>query len=212
MSVIDLPPIAEVTQVSAPVTFHVITGRRYLHALEEPAKGLDQIRAWRERSIFMIDEHTGLVAAETEYGTYSYYWPPAYRSDDIFTFLARLDFDYFMNKAAKQPYRVLDFDRTLAELRRDLLQDRRDHNVDKASARDRWEALASIEAEYPLNEDGFYHHWHGNGALTDWLYGADIPLLSKDHGSARYFWEVIWHTLINSEPFRAHMKSKTVAA
>lgn len=209
---ISLPPIATVAEVPAAVTFEVITGSRYLHALEQPDNGQDQIRSWRERSRFSIDEATGLVQAETEYGTFSYYWPPAYRSEDLFTFLAHLDFYYFMGKAAKQPHRVLDLPRTLAELRRDIIRDRRDGSIGRAAARDRWEGLDRLDGEAPQSGDAFMRIWHDISELADWLYGADVSYHEMDHGGARYFWDVIWAALIGSDAFRRHMRPKAAAA
>jgi hypothetical protein len=209
---IALPPFASVAEIEAPVTFEVFTGRRYLHALEEPDVGKGQIRCWRERARFSIDDASGLVQAETEYGTFSYYWPPAYRSEDLFTFLADLDFDYFMNKAAKQPYRVLDLNRTIASFRREIIRERREGWMERDVARDRWEGLDRLEGEAPQSGDEFMRIWHDISALSDWLYGADVSYHEMDHGGARHFWDVIWAALIASTEFRRHMRPKAEAA
>jgi hypothetical protein len=212
MTPIALPPIAIVAEVPAPVTFEVITGRRYLHALEEPDDGSNQVRGFRERSRFSFDEATGLVQIESEYGTFSYYWPPAYRGEDLFTFLADLDFDYFMGKAAKQRYRILDLERTLTDLRLRLIEGRRGGWIGRGVARDRWEALERLEGEHMVTGEDFMRVWHDVSELADWLYGMDAYYLEKDDPGARHFWDVIWKALIDSPEFRRHMKPKAVAA
>lgn len=211
MSAVDLPPIRIAREMPAPVMIEVITGNRTLRSLE-PVKDIDQVTAWRDRAIFTIDEATGLVMCESQYGTFSYHWPPAYRSCDIFTFLASLDFDYFMKKAAKEPYREIDLDRTIANLREDLLRERRQRDVKKDAARDRWDALAAIAGEYPRTDDDFLRFWFNDSDLVGW-FGGDIPsIYSRDTFSARHFWDVIWMTLIESEPFCSRKAPKEQAA
>jgi hypothetical protein len=209
---IPLPPIAIVAEVPAPVTFEVITGRRYLHALEAPDDGRDQVRGFRERARFSIDDASGLVQIESEYGTFSYYWPPAHRREDLFTFLASLDFYYFMGKAAKQPHRVLDLDRTIAGFRKEILMERRSLVIGPATARYRWDGLDRLDGEAPQSGDDFMRIWHDISDLADWLYGADVSYHEMDHGGARHFWDEVWATLIASPEYRRHMRPKAAAA
>src|SRR3546814_11053560 len=54
-----------------------------------------------------------------------YTWHPSRRESDIFTFLASLDFDYFMEKACKCPWRIFDLDRTIAHHRDEIRTERR---------------------------------------------------------------------------------------
>jgi hypothetical protein len=209
---IELPPISTVTEVPAPVTFKVITGRRYLHALGEPPDGQNDVRAGRERSTIMIDEQSGLVLIESDYGAYAYHWPPAHRVEDIFTFLAHLDFDYFMNKAAKQPWREIDLRKTIDHHRRTVRGERWQRDITKEEARDRWDALDGLLAEAPATIDEFLRLWHEPHALYSWLYGADVAIVSRNTFAARYFWDVIWKALIESDAFRVHMKRTTRVA
>lgn len=208
---IELPPVRQVRERPAPVMIEVITGNRWLNSLE-PMKDKDQVGAWRERSLFTLDEASGLVTAETDYGSFSYFWPPAHRSRDLFTFLADLDFGYFMGKAAKQPYQELDLERTMRVLRTELVEARRRNNCTRAEARDRWTALAEIDADNPRSEDEFLRRWYDDRDLVRWYDGELPPLYSRDTFGARHFWDVIWATLIASEPFRARMAPQAVAA
>lgn len=183
-----------VRELPGPVTFEVITrteGGKY-----------------RERSLFTMDEATGLFMAESPYGTFSYYWSPANRGENLYQFIAGLDFDYFMGKAAKQDYRELDIERTLAGYRRDVIQERRQwSSLTKEQAREVWDALRALEAENPLSRDGFMHYWHQNDTLSEWRYGIDVTYGERDSWCARFFFETILKTLIESEAYQARRAS-----
>lgn len=207
-----LQPLAHVAEVAAPITFEVITGNRYIRVVDGPIPW-GEIKSYRERSIFLIDDRTGLVSAETEYGSYAYHWPPAHRGEDIFTFLASLQFDYFMGKAAKQLYREIDLDRTIRDYRLQLVQTRRDRELSKEAARACWAALESLlhEVDRRLPDD-FVHAWYRSNALCRWIDACDVgPWLADTH-QARHFWDVIWATLISSDAFRRRMVAKEAAA
>lgn len=162
---------------------------------------------FRERSVFTLDEVTGLFMAESPYGTFSYYWPPAYRCSNLYTFIAGLDFDYFMNKAAKQPYREMDLERTLKGCRRDLIEERRKWgDPTKDRAREIWDALKSIEHNGPFSsEESFLHHWYYDSTLGDWRQPYDISVTRRDRYCARFFFDTILDTLIKSDAYRARI-------
>lgn len=169
----------DVCEIASPVTFKVITGQR-----------------WRERSVFQMDESSGLFMAETPWGTFSYYWPPAYRGCNLFQFLASLDFDYFMGKAAKQPSREIDATETVRRYRAELIQHRRRYmELDKQTTRELWDLLGSLEDN--RSRDEFLNAWAGS-PLDRWISVFDASVCERDTAAARAFWDGPWRQLITS--------------
>ena len=211
---IELEPIRRVTVLPAPVMLEVVTANRSLCLLTEPDPGSrqEQVVAWPDRSVFTIDDRTGLFQAQTPYGDFAYHWPPAYRSCDLFTFLASLDFGYFMGKASSKPYREPDWERTFRNLRKEILEHRRKWgDLTRDQARGCWEELESIERNQPFGEEGFYRLWWDSPDLSKWTNSEPVSISYRDTFAARHFWDVIWQALVSSEAFRSYMK-KTEAA
>lgn len=202
VSHVPLPGIAEAREIAAPVMIEVITGNRWITNGEE--------RSNRERSLFTLHEQTGLFQAETPYGTYSYTWPPAHRRENLFDFLASLDFGYFMGKAYAGDYRELDLAATCGELRKMIIEKRIDSDLDKDNAREAWDRLRALEDEGARDENEFAHAW--NDAMLEGLCSVfDLPFNHRDKFECRHFWDVIWPVLINSDPFRSRRALANVA-
>ena len=85
----------------------------------------------------------GELVAYTSFGTYGYHW--THCGEPFKAFLCDLEFSYFMQKASTE-YKEFDFDASLAAIRRTVLEHRRATDIDKATAKDIWEALQNIEA------------------------------------------------------------------
>src|SRR3546814_15212613 len=87
-------------------------------------------------------EATGAFSCQSGFMDFAYTWHPSRRESDIFTFLASLDFDYFMEKACKCPWRIFDLDRTIAHHRDEIRTERRGRRnftdqIGKAPCRER---------------------------------------------------------------------------
>jgi hypothetical protein len=179
--------VVSVTERRSPVVIEVVTDEG----------------GWKSRSVFHLDEASGLVMAESAWGTYSYYWPPAYRDSNLFAFLASLDFDYFMGKAARQPWRELDEERTFAHHQRAIVDERRSGDLTRERARILWEALTRFVAGgYAGSSAEFLNLWHQSPELAEWRYGPDVVTVERDTAEARQFWHGPWLGLLGSAPFR----------
>lgn len=211
MPILPLGRIGEVEILPSPVLFRVRTGHTFLRQLED-----GEVQSSSEYATFTIDEGTGGFSCQSEYGDYAYVWPPHARRTDIFTFLASLGFDYFMNKAAKDSWRILDLAATIEYHRNEIRQERRGrrHSADlsKEMANDLWEALDEIAQEHPRTESDFYAAWHRQPVLGEFFVDYAPHVTMKVSPIAQTFWDEVWKTLIASPQFRAYMRKPAIAA
>lgn len=180
--------ITRVREISPPRQFEVITGTSHLRQLEGGA-----LREYKELALFTIDDATGSLNVASQYGNYAYQWT-SIGSRTLASFLCSLDMQYFMEKAAQQPWRELDLDATIVELRRELF-DRRRHNPDtvtKAIARAVWEDLEALSYETPQTNDQLFVHYQQLSNLYDFFPPYDMDLSSRTTATAQHFWDVIW--------------------
>lgn len=202
MSGIKIGRADRAVEVQGPRAYEVRTGDRYLHGLED-----GEIRCWPEYHLFIVDERTGSLLIEGGYGTFSYGWPAVARGpQSLHAFLYDLHFDYFMGKASKQPHRIVDHERTVAELKRDLIKTRWEYGRwkgtawTKARVRSMWDDLTSWECDVQgadlvrrLFED---HDWY------EYLDCSD-PSYMQDHPRMRRFWDEVW-SVFREQILRPH--------
>lgn len=192
MSALDLGRLDRVTEVQGPRAYEVRTGNRYLHGLED-----GEIRHWPEYHLFILDERTGSIMIEGGYGTFSYGWTSRGRDCSLHAFLYGLDFDYFMTKAAKQPHRIVDHDRTVRELKKSLIESRRDAGLSeratwtKRRVREMWDHLDSLEGDYRDKE--LVSRLYEDRDWYEWLDCSD-PSYMQDAPCMRRFWDDVWET------------------
>lgn len=188
-------PYLNIAEAQGPRAYEVRTGRKYLTALE----GGD-VRCWPEYHLILVDERTGHLTVEGGYGTFAYGWPNVARGpESLHSFLYDLEFDYFMGKASKQPYRIVDLDATMERLKRDLIRDRREGWLDKKEARDLWHGLecggdndSRSFVESLMRESG----WCARLDYSD-------PSVMIDHPGMRNFWNEVWRPFAE-EVLRPH--------
>lgn len=177
-------PYLNIAEAAGPKAYEVRSGSRFLTALED-----GEVRCWPEYHLILIDERTGYVTIEGGYGTFSYRWPSVARGpESLHSFLYDLNFDYFMGKAAKQPYRVADLDKTVAGLRRQLIEDRRRLDIDRREARDLWQALEDADHD---GADQFVRALYDDAHWSARLDYSD-PLVMVDDPGVRRFWAEVW--------------------
>src|SRR3546814_6236585 len=112
----------------SPTLFRVNFGHQFLRQLEDGTLATDA-----QHAIVTIDEATGAFSCQSGFMDFAYTWHPSRRESDIFTFLASLDFDYFMEKACKCPWRIFDLDRTIAHHRDEIRTERRGRSEEHTS-------------------------------------------------------------------------------
>lgn len=210
MSVINFAPKVDVEILPSPVMFRVRSTDRFLRQLE----GGEPI-GFSEIATVTVDESTGSVSCQSGFGDFSYSWN-ARGGADIFTFLASLSFDYFMNKAAKQPWQEFDLARTIEYHRNEIRMERRGRrafcDLSKELANELWDALDSIEAEYPRDETHFGFLWQNHSCLSEFFNDYAPATYTRVSPTAQSFWDRLWRPLVTSAQFRAHMKPQREVA
>jgi hypothetical protein len=180
---IHVGPYFDCREAEGPKAYEVRNGQRFLSALED-----GKVQCWPEYHLILIDERTGNLLIEGGYGTFSYGWSRSGRDgESLHSFLYDLDFDYFMKKAAKQPYRVIDLDATVKGLRKDLLRERHDGSYTRDEAREMWETLEAAEGY----GSGLVDRLCEDGQWSEFLDYSD-PSVMVDHPRMRRFWDEVW--------------------
>lgn len=138
----------------------------------------------------------GAVSIQSDYGTYAYTWT-ATGDGPFLEFLCRLDFDYFMTKACGD-YHVFDYEKTVRNLKRRIIEQRRTgamHDMSKDDARGLWDILEA--SEHTSNADYFVSELLRHDVMCEWFDGdyCDIALYSPNP-QAVGFWNEIWPHLV----------------
>lgn len=85
--------------------------------------------------------HDGLVCCNTDYGDYSYWWHAF--GDDIIEFLLQINTGYLLGKVS--PRDEYDGEETEKEIKRLIIQARRDGSLSQEDAREEWDLLGDLE-------------------------------------------------------------------
>jgi len=187
-----------VREITPPRQYEVLTGRSYLQTLEN-----GDITTWTERATFTLDEVTGQVSIQSEYGDFAYRWTSIGKST-LAEFLCSLDMDYFMNKAAGSAWQEMDFDSTIVQLKSDIIEYRREHNwpggCTKEKARSAWDEVDSIDGGDVRTPDQFYYHYNQLSDVQDIIPTYDLEICHRIKPTAQYFWDVVMRA------FRDHIR------
>jgi hypothetical protein len=189
----------------SPTLFRVNFSHRFIRGLEDGAFITEP-----QHAIVTIDEATGAFSCQSGFMDFAYTWPPSRRDGDIFSFLASLDFEYFMEKACKSPWKIFDLDRTISYHREEIRTERRGRRqsteLSVEVANQRWDALTVIEKARPDDEANFMLLWERHAALRDWSVDYPPALYTKIAPRAQAFWDQIWTTLVQSPQFHSHKR------
>ncbi len=128
----------------------------------------------------------GSFDAQSDYGSYSYTWS-SIGDRTLRKFIMGLDFGYFMGKA-KPGYMRFDSRATTDEVRRMILERRREGDLAKSDARDMYDNLYMLEEA--SSEDSYYANWYDYfGRLCD---SYDAPNIAKPDAQSLAFWNDVW--------------------
>lgn len=128
----------------------------------------------------------GAIDAQSDYGSYSYQWG-ATGSDDIREFLVGLDYSYFMGKAHPSHGYETDWEGTAEDLKRLILQDRRQAQMTAENARACFDAIDSLEwGEAIFYQMGDYPE------LSRFYADCDYPKKTRRQGQCNGFWTIVW--------------------
>lgn len=139
----------------------------------------DLIHGW---AVLMWDDR-GVVTLHTDHGSWVHQWHPRnIGASSIAAFLAGLNSGYASGKFMGQACRVTDFERTVAEAKKQLLEMRRDGDVEADDAREEWDLLKGV------------HEEHG---LTEWVRASNIPdawehICTQQDPQWKAMWERLW--------------------
>lgn len=125
--------------------------------------------------------HDGLVACNTYYGSYSYWWTST-GYDDIRRFLLKIGTDYLLGKFS--PREVYDGEATEKNIRETICRCRREGALTKDEAREEWGRMMSVDIQ---SEFGFME-WCRDSEIGD----AWELAVHRTAPQARAFADVVW--------------------
>lgn len=176
-----------IEEAPASRTYIVTTGDRYLHGLED-----GEIRCWPEVHTFILNETTGDVVVVGGYGTFAYCWTEHMRgSRNLHQFLSGISFDSFMRKAATRPYMVADIDATITAMKRELLAERRAGDLEKAEAKEIWDAIETCLDAGQTREE-FLREMYDDRILYERYFDGEPHIIEREHDGMRRFWDEVW--------------------
>lgn len=95
-------------------------------------------------AIITIDEYGGLFNVQSDYGSYSYSWPNHGRKSFKHFILELIqDKSYFLGKVANENYYYQD--ETEKAWKEQIIQDRKDEELDKEQAREVWDEIIRFD-------------------------------------------------------------------
>jgi hypothetical protein len=142
------------------------------------------LRTEGERSRWLgtfLVTHDGLVACNTDYGSYSYWWTST-GCDDIREFLVKIDTDYLLGKFS--PRREYNGDATEKNVRSTILRMRRERSLTKDEARKEFDRLSEHEFD---SETGFAFWYKDNDLGDAWEFAV-----YRANPEATAFAENVW--------------------
>jgi hypothetical protein len=134
----------------------------------------------------------GSIDIQSDYGNYSNSWC-SIGERDFREFLLDLEFSYFMGKVRGHDYLRFSLEKTIAEVKADINEQRRDGEITKEKARECWDILEESEQERD-SEDIFYRRVMDadiEGAVYDGDMSA-FPRALEPDPQCQGFWDVIW--------------------
>ena len=135
----------------------------------------------------------GAIDIQSDYGNYANTWY-AIGSGPFRKFLCGVDMGYFFNKCLGNAYLEFDCEATIREIRKDIIRDRREGNIEHDAAREIWESLDDLDTNSAygmlaeMGEDAFDY-------MVDELYGHDrsmLPNITRPKCDCTNFWQQIW--------------------
>lgn len=145
----------------------------------------------------MIEESSGLLAIQSEYGHFSHYWGTAGRvkGNTFKQELLRFGIDYVQNKLSYNDNlgRWFNFDKTIDRIKQDIIESRKEHGITSEEARLYWNEM--LEIEDCDTTDEFGHQIFAKDDLCGKFYCNDyhaIPTIVEDHPRLRKFMEEIY--------------------
>ena len=132
----------------------------------------------------------GSIDIQSDYGDYSYFWNSIGKRS-FKDFLLGLNPGYFFGKCMGNDYKVHDPEGTEKQLKKVIIELRREGELDKKSARECWDEMALVD----FYSSESYYHSIVESDLWETVCGEDhysVPYATKPAPQAEAFWEIIW--------------------
>jgi len=134
------------------------------------------------------------LTVQSSFGTVGHYWShmgsPAHRFFDLD------QKSYFLGKLFGDKTYEFDAKNTVRQLKKMLINDRREREVDSDLAREIWEALGDLD-EFD-NLEVFYDRYTEYPELMDWTTPGDIPSCQQITSQAEGFWKQLWPEFVQA--------------
>ena len=141
------------------------------------------IRSWTEG---------GAIDIQSDWGSYSYSWS-SIGERSFKAFLLQVDYSYFMGKCISNHGQQFSPEKTIEKLKQDIFKARREDEIDKAVARDCYDALES-NFDTHMNEGVFAERLWQTPIITEIYYSDphNIEFITVDDYQAKAFWTEAW--------------------
>jgi len=140
----------------------------------------------------------GSFSCQSDFGDFNYIWG-SIGVQTLREFLCDLNKGYFMKKTRQGRYMEFDFDKTIEQIKTDILTVRRDEGITKQEALDSWEEVEKLYIESGESQDAFFYSISNMCPVLYELYN-DGRLNDEYHPSIRErytsgcdgFWDNMW--------------------
>ena len=140
---------------------------------------------WADISIDAAEQH-GRISVSSDWGNFANFWSHCGRP--FKEFLAEIDIGYFAGKIKMNEW--FDHEATVKGLFKNVLQWRREGEIDKENARLMWSKIDDLQ--YECNENAFTLTAYEDNRLWTRYDGGDFPILHGIDPMFRSFWQDCW--------------------
>jgi hypothetical protein len=150
---------------------------------------------WGHIAIIQTGPESVDVVINSDYGSYAYFW--THCGKDPKKFLCKIDMHYAMNKFTNGKMYEPDPDKYSDQIKRTIINLRRDGDLNEQDARDAWDELLEIVEEYHKG-DILFHKL----VYSDWFEKVfkdydGLPNAKRIKSEVSGFWEKIWIPFID---------------
>lgn len=129
----------------------------------------------------------GLLMIHSSYGSWSYYW--SHPGGPAKEFLTQLDDGYLISKLGGSK-KEFDGERTEQNIRREILERRRDGRLNKDNAREIWEEIDGVDFQHEWDLHRICHA--GSYATQRMLWDMEDVFFRKPDSGLEWFVRMLW--------------------
>ncbi len=136
----------------------------------------------------------GSIDCQSDYGNYSYSWA-SIGPQTLREFLCGLDFHYFMGKTRGSYGQIFSLEKSLTELKAEIIRQRKAGELAQDDARECWRLVKQIDEFAGDAECEYTRAVEFNSEIVNLLYGGEwhiVPFCKVDNPECVAFWERLW--------------------